>query len=106
MRVQTHRKLTDPFVQGAVALMSRTDRSVREVAEGLGISTFTLRRWYNELVTKKKRPSRREGLLCDRCDVSALRSLPSGLLRVCPLSEQSKGRARGRAPGADSRCPR
>jgi transposase len=59
VQTQTHRKLTDPFVQDAVALMSRTDRSVREVAEGLGISTFTLRRWYNELVTKKKRPSRR-----------------------------------------------
>jgi transposase len=59
MRDQIHRKLTDPFVQDAVALMQRTDKSVREVAEGLGVSDFTLRRWYHALVTKKKPPSRR-----------------------------------------------
>jgi transposase len=59
MRVRPHRKLTDPFVQDAVALITQTDRSFREVAEGLGVSTYTLRRWYNELVAKTKKPARR-----------------------------------------------
>src|SRR4051812_1840916 len=59
MRVtKPYRKLTDPFVQDAVALMDRTDRSFSDVAEGLGVSAFTLRRWYNELVTKAKRPKK------------------------------------------------
>jgi transposase len=53
--VKPYRRLTDPFVQDAVALMQRTDRSFDEIADGLGVTSFTLRRWYNELVTKKKK---------------------------------------------------
>src|SRR4051794_30172514 len=56
--IKPYRKLTDPFVQDAVALMERTDRPFSEVAESLGVTTFTLRRWYNELVTKAKRPKK------------------------------------------------
>jgi transposase len=54
--IQPYRKFSDPFVQDAVALMDRTDRSFQEVAEGLGISAWTLRRWYNEHVAKTKKP--------------------------------------------------
>jgi transposase len=57
--IKTYRKFTDPFVQDAVALMERTDRSFPEVAAGLGITAVTLRRWYNEHVAKKKKPARR-----------------------------------------------
>ena len=42
--IKPYRKLTDPFVQDAVALIDRTDRSFSEVARSLGVSTFTLRR--------------------------------------------------------------
>ena len=59
MRVlRPKRSLSDPFVQDAVALMARTDRSFEEVADSLGVTAWTLRRWYNELVTKKKKTSR------------------------------------------------
>jgi transposase len=57
--IKPYRKFSDPFVQDAVALMDRTDRSFREVAEGLGVSTFTLRRWYSEHLAKTKKPTRR-----------------------------------------------
>ena len=61
--IHPYRRSNDPFVQDAVALLDRTDRPFREVAESLGVSKDTLRRWYNDHVarTKKpKKPARRE----------------------------------------------
>ena len=57
--IHPYRRSNDPFVQDAVALLDRTDRPIREVAESLGVSKDTLRRWYNEHVAKTKKPPRR-----------------------------------------------
>ena len=57
--INPRRSLSDPFVQDAVALMARTDRSFEEVAESLGVTGWTLRRWYNAIVAKKKKTSTR-----------------------------------------------
>lgn len=57
--IRPRRTLSDPFVQDAVALMARTDRSFDEVAESLGVTAWTLRRWYNAIVAKKKKASTR-----------------------------------------------
>jgi transposase len=38
--------------------MDRTDRTFRDVAQGLGVTTPTLRRWYNEHVTRTKKPTK------------------------------------------------
>ena len=54
--IKPYRKFTDPFVQDAVALMERTDRSFSEVAEGLGVTACTLRGWYKQHLAKTKRP--------------------------------------------------
>jgi predicted DNA-binding transcriptional regulator AlpA len=54
--VQQHRTLDDAFVQDAVALLQRSDRPAVEAAKSLGISKSTLWRWYNDLVTKRKKP--------------------------------------------------
>jgi len=42
------------FRQDAVALMERTQRSYREVAEELGVSKSALRRWYVAEMARKK----------------------------------------------------
>jgi transposase len=51
---------TEEFRQDAVALMKRTDRSFREVAEDLGVSSWSLRQWYKDSeVPKKSRKQRK-----------------------------------------------
>jgi transposase len=54
--IRPYRKFDDAFVQDAVALVSRSDRSFRDIAESLGVSVYTLRAWYNEHVAKTKKP--------------------------------------------------
>jgi len=43
------------FQQDAVALLARTDRSLREVARDLGLPQSTLFNWYDRDVHKKKK---------------------------------------------------
>ena len=57
--IRPRRNLSDPFVQDAIALVDSSDRSFREIAQGLGVSVWTLRYWYNEHVAKTKKPARR-----------------------------------------------
>jgi transposase len=46
---------TDEFKADAVAHLRRSDKSIRQVAEGLGVSDVSLRAWYNrEKMVKKK----------------------------------------------------
>jgi transposase len=55
MRVARHSKRYDPsFKQDALALLDRTDRSIRTVARDLGIPQSTLYLWYGSAVAKKK----------------------------------------------------
>jgi transposase len=55
--IRPSRKLSDPFVQDAVALIANTDRTFEDIAEGLGVTPWTLRRWYRESMAKtKKKP--------------------------------------------------
>ena len=53
--IRPYRKFDDAFVQDAVALVARSDRSFRDIAESLGVSVFTLRDWYNQHVAKTKK---------------------------------------------------
>jgi transposase len=51
---------TQEFRQDAVALMKSTDRTFREVASDLGVSTWSLRQWYKDAeVPKKSRKQRK-----------------------------------------------
>lgn len=46
------------FQQDALALLSRTDRSMRQVARDLGISQSTLNGWYRAAMARKgKKPT-------------------------------------------------
>jgi transposase len=47
-------KYTPEFRDDAVKLLSRTKRSLPDVARDLGVSVGTLRNWYNDEVSKKK----------------------------------------------------
>jgi len=49
---------TDQFKADALDLLERTDRSLPEVAAGLGVSSWTLRTWYNKAQMAKKKPKR------------------------------------------------
>ena len=52
--IRPYRRFDDAFVQDAVALVARSDRSFRDIAESLGVSVYTLRDWYNQHVAKTK----------------------------------------------------
>jgi transposase len=55
MRVPRSRKKYDlSFQEDAVALLDRTDRSMKAVARDLGIPHTTLYRWYTRAVARKK----------------------------------------------------
>jgi transposase len=55
MRVARFRKKYDlSFQEDALALLDRTDRSIRAVARDLGLPQSTLCAWYNRAVAKKK----------------------------------------------------
>lgn len=55
MRVARLRKKYDlSFQEDAVALLDRTDRSIRQVAVDLGVPQSTLYAWYKRAVAKKK----------------------------------------------------
>ena len=51
---QQQRRYTAEFREDAVRLVKTTDRSVTSIAEGLGVSHWTLRDWYRADVAKKK----------------------------------------------------
>jgi transposase len=54
MRVLKKRKSYTPsFRQDAVALVHRSDRSVEDIANGLGVPSSTLRSWYDADMRKK-----------------------------------------------------
>lgn len=55
MRVSNQRKYDEAFRQGALALLQRSDRTRKAVAEGLGIPPATLAYWYNADMAKKKK---------------------------------------------------
>ena len=58
MRVQNrppHRTYDETFRQDALALLRRSDRSTKAVAEGLDIPVATLRYWYKADMVKKGR---------------------------------------------------
>jgi transposase len=62
MRVTRTRKKYDlAFQEDAVALLDRTDRSIREVARDLGLPQSTLYAWYNRAVAKKRKLSAPQG---------------------------------------------
>ena len=46
---------TDEFKADAVAHLRRSDQSIRQVAEGLGVSNVSLRAWYNRDEMAKKK---------------------------------------------------
>ena len=50
-----HRTYDETFRQDALALLRRSDRSTKAVAEGLGIPSATLRYWYKADMAKKGR---------------------------------------------------
>ena len=59
MRVAHPRKQYDlAFQEGAVALLERTDRSIRAVARDLGLPQSTLDAWYRKAVARKRKLSK------------------------------------------------
>jgi transposase len=57
MRVQKQRRYDAAFRTEAVALLDRTDRSVTQVAESLGMPPGTLYRWYDrEMARRRDKP--------------------------------------------------
>jgi transposase len=57
MRVQKQRRYDAAFRAEAVALLDRTDRSVTQVAESLGMPPGTLYRWYDrEMARRRDKP--------------------------------------------------
>ncbi len=60
MRVQTYQRYDEAFREGALALLERSDRTLSEVARGLGVLPCTLRYWYKAAMVKKGK--RRAGL--------------------------------------------
>ena len=59
MRV-TRPTYTEEFRRDAVALLKSTDRSFTQVAEDLGVSSFSLRQWYKQAVVPKKSRKQRK----------------------------------------------
>ena len=58
MRVPRVRRLYDPsFQEDALALLERTDRSMKGVARDLGIPFMTLYGWYKRAMAKKGKRS-------------------------------------------------
>jgi transposase len=60
MRV-TRPTYTEEFRRDAVALLKSTDRSFTQVAEDLGVSSFSLRQWYKGADVPKKPKKPRKG---------------------------------------------
>ncbi len=59
MRV-TRPTYTEEFRRDAVALLKSSDRSFAQIAEDLGVSSWTLRQWYRDPeVPKKSRKQRK-----------------------------------------------
>jgi len=58
MRV-TRQTYTEEFREDAVNLLKTTDRSFKKVAEDLGVTEFSLRRWY-KLSEMAKKPKNRK----------------------------------------------
>ena len=57
MRVRPKRRYEPAFKAGAIALLERTDRSVPEVADSLGVPVGTLYRWYDlEMARRRGKP--------------------------------------------------
>ena len=54
MRAQ-HNRYTEEFRRDAVKLCVRGDRSLRQVAEDLGVNSWTLRDWYRMYEMKRKK---------------------------------------------------
>jgi transposase len=62
MRIpKTYRRYDKAFREGALALLKRSDRTMRAVAEGLGVPVATLQYWYKsaEMAKRKKLPTQR-----------------------------------------------
>jgi transposase len=59
MRVSNRKKYDEAFRQGALALLKKSDRTMKSVADGLGIPVATLGYWYKADMAKKKKPPAR-----------------------------------------------
>src|SRR5262245_46493999 len=55
MRVRALKRYDDAFREQAIALLERTDRRVGEVADSLGMPSATLRYWYTQEMTRRRR---------------------------------------------------
>src|SRR6188474_3418967 len=78
MREPLHERYDDAFRRGALALLERSRRPLKAVAEDLGIPPATLRYWYKsgEMVREKKRAAAKKG--------------GAALIATQPLSEQER----------------
>ena len=56
-RVEPNRTYDETFKQDALALLRRSDRSIKALAESLGVPNATLRYWYKADMAKKGRKS-------------------------------------------------
>ena len=54
-RSEPNRTYDESFRQDALALLRRSDRSIKGVAQGLGVPSATLRYWYKRDMAKKGR---------------------------------------------------
>lgn len=58
MRVRQQRRYEPGFRDQAVALLERTNRSLADVAESLGLPEPTLRNWYNQEMARRRSRSK------------------------------------------------
>src|SRR5690348_2406991 len=54
MRVRSRRRYEPAFKEQAVSLLERTDRTVSEVGESLGVPSGTLLYWYNQEMARRR----------------------------------------------------
>ncbi len=58
MRVRMQKTYDPAFREQAVALLERTDRTVGEVADSLGVPKTTLLSWYNQQMARRRSKSK------------------------------------------------
>lgn len=58
MRVRQQRRYEPEFRDQAVGLVERTHRTLRDVAESLGVPEPTLRNWYNQEMARRRSRSK------------------------------------------------
>jgi len=61
--MRSQRRYDAQFVAEAVEHLKRSDRSMKEVADDLGVNVSTLKYWYDRSVAGKKKQRRGAGVL-------------------------------------------